>query len=165
MKKTWTCILIGFAIFLSFESFGQKTISSQDLESIKGEWTGTLTYIDYSSNKPYTMPANLIVESGRNENHLLLFNIYPDEPKANDKDKMILSKDGKRINGKDVKSRQMLSNGQVQITVEYVGKDNRKKVLIRNIYELGEKQFVIRKEVQDANTKEWKRRSEFSYKR
>ena len=173
MKNTLTKILIGFTMLFTFASFGQnamtefteKTITTKDLEIIVGEWTGSLTYIDYSSNKPYTMPANLIVKKGKNENQLLLFNIYPNEPKANGNDKIIISKNGRQLNKKELRSKQRLSNGQIQIITEYVGKDNKKKALIRNVYIFGEKQFIIRKEVQFDNTGEWIKRNEFSYKR
>ena len=173
MKNKLKQILIGFTLLFAFASFGQqsmtdlseKTISTKDLEIILGEWTGSLTYIDYSSNKPYSMPANLIVKKGKNEYQLLLQNIYPNEPKANSTDKIIVSKNGKQLNKKDLRSKQRLANGQIQIITEYAGKDNKKKALIRNIYILGEKQFVMRKEVQFENSGEWIKRNQFSYNR
>ncbi|MGB5363672.1 MAG: hypothetical protein WBN17_10245 [Aureibaculum sp.] len=173
MKNILTKILTVFTLLLTFMSFGQntmtelseKTITTKDLEIIVGEWTGSLTYIDYSSNKPYTMPANLIVKKGKNENQLLLFNIFPNEPNANSTDKIIISKNGRQLNKNNLRSKQILSNGQIEITTEYVGKDNKKKALIRNIYILGEEQFIMRKEVQFENTNEWIKRNEFSYNR
>lgn len=165
-------ILIVFTVLLSFEGYAQETttmssekITPEDLQILIGEWTGSLTYIDYSSNKPYTMPANLNVKQGKNENQLLLFNIFPNEPQANSKDKIILSKNGMSLNKKDLKSKKRLSDGSIQITTEYMGNDNKKKALIRNIYVLGEKQFVMRKEVQFIKTSEWLKRNEFKYKR
>lgn len=168
-----TTLLIVCMLLFSFESFTQetviksseKTIVPEDFKELLGDWTGTLTYIDYSSGKPYTMPANLTVEKGKNEYELVLFNNYPNEPKANDKDKLVLSKDGKQLNKKDVKSKEDLADGRVQITIEYRGKDNKKKALIRSVYVLGESQFSIRKEVQFENSKLWKKRNEFKYKR
>ena len=165
MKITLTKILIVFTFLFSFESFAQNTVTTDDLLTLLGDWTGTLTYIDYSSNKPYTMPANLIVKQGKNENQLILFNIYPKEPKANNKDKIKISKNGKLLNNYAVKSKQRLSNGQIQITTEYSGKDNNKKALIRSLYILGENQFVIRKEVKYENSDQWLKRNEFNYKR
>ena len=172
MKINLTKILILFMVLFSFEGYTQETtvmssekITPQDLQILIGEWTGSLTYIDYSSNQPYTMPANLNVKQGKNENQLLLFNIYPNEPKANSKDKLILSKDGLALNKKNVRSKERLTNGSLQITTEYMGNDNKKKALIRNIYLLGENQFIMRKEVQFINTSEWLKRNEFNYKR
>lgn len=163
MKITLTKILIVFALLFSFENYAQNTISPDDLNILLGEWTGTLTYIDYSSNKPFTMPANLIVKEGKNENQLLLFINYPNEPNANSKDKIRISKNGSQLNKNDVKSKQRLSNGQVQITTEYLGKDNNMKALIKNVYILGKNLFVIRKEVKFENSKDWLIRNEYKY--
>jgi 3-methyladenine DNA glycosylase/8-oxoguanine DNA glycosylase len=35
-----------------------KTIK-KDFAKLSGTWEGSLTYVDYSTGKPYTMPANL----------------------------------------------------------------------------------------------------------
>ncbi len=78
-------------------------------------------------------------------------------------DKIKVSKNGELLNNHKVKSKQKLSNGQIQITTEYSGKDNNKKALIRNLYILGENQFIIRKEVKYENSDEWLKRNEFSY--
>ena len=111
------------------------------------------------------MPANLTVKQGRNEYELLLLNIYPNEPKANSSEKIKISEDGKQLNKKLIKSKQRLPKGQIQIITEYKGKDNKKKALIRNIYILAGKQFVIRKEVQFENSDKWIMRNEYYYSR
>ena len=165
MKTSLTKILIVFTFLYSFSNYAQNTVTVDNLKTLLGEWTGTLTYIDYSSNEPYTMPANLNVKQGKNENHLLLFNSYPKEPKANNKDKIKISKNGDLLNNNAVKSKQKLSNGQIQITTEYSGKDNNKKALIRNVYILGENEFVIRKEVKYENSEDWLKRNEYNYTR
>ncbi|RZV57201.1 MAG: hypothetical protein EX254_10430 [Flavobacteriaceae bacterium] len=146
-------------------SMSDRAITPEDLKTILGDWTGSLTYIDYGSGKPYTMPADLIVEKGKSENQLILSNIYPNEPKANGKSKISISKDGMKLNKKDLKSKQVLPDGQIKIITEYSGKDNRKNALIRNIYILGEKEFIIRKEVQFEDSTEWLKRNEYSYTR
>jgi len=152
-------------MLFSFENYAQNTITPDDLNMLLGEWTGTLTYIDYSSNKPFTMPAKLIVKQRQNENQLLLFISYPKEPNANSKDKIRISKDGSQLNKNDVKSKQRWPDGQVQITTEYSGKDNNEKALIKNVYVLGKDQFVIRKEVKFENSEDWLLRNEYKYMR
>lgn len=157
----------------SFESYSQEIIATSsekkvfpnDLKIILGDWKGTLTYLDYSSGKPYTMPANLTVKQGKNENELLFIHMYPNEPKANSSEKLKISGDGKQLNNKDVESKEKLPNGQIQIITEYKGKDNKQNALIRNIYILAENQFVIRKEVQFENSDEWVKRNEYNYKK
>lgn len=165
MNKTVSIIIFIIALLFSFENYSQNTVTKDDLKVLFGEWTGTLTYIDYSSNKPYTMPANLIVEQGKNENQILLINNYPNEPKANSKDKIKISKNGELLDNKKVNSKEKLSDGQIQIITEYSGKDNNKNAFIRNIYIIGEKQFVIRKEVKFENSDEWLMRNEYNYNR
>jgi len=163
MKMTLTKILIVFALLFSLENYAQNTITPYDLNVLLGEWTGTLTYTDYSSNKPFTMPANLIVKQGKNENQILLLINYPNEPNANSKDKIKISKNGTQLNKIDVKSKQKLSNGQVQIITEYSGKDNNKNALIKNMYIIGKTLFIIRKEVKFENSDDWLMRNEYKY--
>ena len=173
MKIHLTKILIVFAILLSFENYAQttsvdsseKVVTPEDLKIILGEWTGTLTYVDYRTNKPYTMPSNVDVKQGKNDKHLLLLFTYPNEPNANSKDKIKISKNGLKLNKKDVRSKQKMSDEQIQITTEYSGKDNNKQALIRNVYILGDKEFVIRKEVKFENSNEWIKRNEYNFKR
>ena len=47
-----------------------------------GKWTGSLTYLDYSSGKSFSMPANVEISESGTKN--LIFDYkYPNEPKAN----------------------------------------------------------------------------------
>lgn len=172
MKLYLTKILIVFTILISFQNYAQTSsrdvsemVTPEDLKIILGKWTGSLTYVDYRTNKPFTMPSNVDVKQGKNEKQLLLLITYPKEPNANSKDKIKISENGQQLNKKEVNSRQILSNGQIQITTEYLGKDNNKPALIRNIYILGDKQFVIRKEVNFENTNNWMMRNEYSFER
>lgn len=171
MKLYLIKTLFAFSILLFSESYSQeisKTSSEskivpEDLKIILGDWTGTLTYLDYSSGKPYTMPANLSVKQGKNDFELLLLITYPNEPKANRSEKIKISKDGKQLNKKHIKAKEELPNGQAQMITEYEGKDNKKKALIRNTYILSGKQFTIRKEVQFENSDKWIIRNEYNY--
>ena len=172
MKLHLAKILVVFTILISFENYSQTSsaetperITTKDLKIILGKWTGSLTYVDYRTNKPFTMPSNVDVKQGKNEKQLLLLITYPKEPNANSKDKIKISEDGQQLNKKEVKSRQKLADGQIQIITEYLGKDNNKPALLRNIYILGDKQFIIRKEVNFENTNEWMMRNEYSLSR
>lgn len=165
MKFILTKIIIVFVLLLSLDSYAQDTITPDDLYILKGKWTGTLTYMDYSSNKPFTMPANLIVKQGKNQNQLVLLVSYPKEPHANSKKKIRISKNGLQLNKHEIKSKKTITNDQVQIITEYSGKDNNRKALIKNIYILGKNQFVIRKEVKFENSEDWLLRNEYKYTR
>jgi hypothetical protein len=85
-------ILLNISLFLlSQNSYSQTNIRPTDLKRVIGIGKeASHTY--YKSNKPYTMPANLIVTQEKNEKSLKLKNIYPNEPRANSSDKIKITK-------------------------------------------------------------------------
>ncbi len=165
--------LLFFILFLFLSSCqnGSNTkesntrIQHQDIHLLIGEWTGSLTYIDYRTNKPYEMPANLIVEKGRNKDELFLKNIYPNETSANNIDTLIITNDGSFINNQPVVSRDILDGGVIRIITEQQGKDNNKVANLKHIYLIGKNNYSDTKEVQFQDSKAWLKRSVFSYKR
>lgn len=169
MKVALTLIVLlaslSSAVLLDSATTDAPKITKEDLNMIVGEWTGTITYIDYQSNNPFTMPADLVVTRGKNESTLKLSNSYPNEPKANNTDQLKVNKDGTQVNKVTITSRQVLASGQIQIQAEEQGKDDNKTALIRHTYLIGKNQFVIRKEVQFEGASEWIKRNEFSYER
>ena len=80
-----------------------QTIASVNVKDFKpafGKWKGSLIYLDYSSGKPYTMPANVTISKDVNNVHRLIFAfVYPDEPKANGNDTLVISDDGLQVDG------------------------------------------------------------------
>lgn len=111
------------------------------------------------------MPANLRVEQGKKPNQWLLYNEYPNEPKANNKDKLILSRDGLKLNKRAVFSKKNLPDGGLEVSTQHKGKDNNKKALIRHVFVLSNKRFIMRKEVQLEGSIAWVKRNEYSYSR
>ena len=86
--------------------YGQSSLfDSITVKQLLGDWKGRLTYLDYQSNKPYTMPADLIVTQLPNGYQLVFSNIYPNEPKANNHDTLTLREGGKMIDNEVVMSR------------------------------------------------------------
>jgi hypothetical protein len=152
-------------LILSLGCYGQTKVTPEDLKLAIGNWEGSITYLDYQSNKPFTMPANLLVEKGNNENTLILYNSYPNEPKANNSDKIKISKNRLLFNKHTISSREKFENGSIQIQTEHHAKDDGKKARIRYTYNMGSYMFVIRKEVQFKESTEWIKRSEFRYTR
>lgn len=165
MKFFFANIFTLLTLLISNSNYCQNTISPNDLDIISGKWSGTLTYLDYSTNKPFTMPANVSVERGKDEYQIQLLISYPKEPNANSKDRINISKDGKLLNKNRVTSREILTTQGIKITTEYSGKDNRKKALIRNVYIFGPQQFVIRKEVKFYDSADWMMRNEYNFER
>ncbi len=167
MKNIITTILsisLSILLFTSI-SFGQNTVQPEILEHTIGEWKGSLTYLDYQTNEPYTMPVNLRIENGKNRYQFKLFLEFPDEPSANSTDKIKLSKDGTKINKTDVISNKKISEEEFEIITEYSGNDNNEKAKIRVIYTIGKTELNIRKEVKFENTEKWILRNEYNYKR
>ena len=158
-------IITNLFLLFSFIIYSQSKITTEDLKTIVGNWEGTITYLDYQTNKPFNMPANLIVEKGKTENSLVLNNLYPNEPKANNSDKIKVTKNGTFLNKNLVTKREELDNGQIQIQTEHKGKDDNKTAQIRYTYLISKNLFLIRKEVQFNQGGDWIKRSEFRYKR
>ena len=154
-------ILIAIILTFSLNSYSQTKITSEDLKLAIGNWEGSITYLDYQSNTPFTMPANLLVEEGNNANTLVFNNSYPNEPKANNSDKIKIAKNGLLLNKHAVTSKAALENGGIQIQTEHEAKDDGKKAHIRYTYSIESNVFVIRKEVQFEELADWIKRSEF----
>jgi hypothetical protein len=143
------------------------TVSVKDFKPAFGKWEGSLTYLDYSSGKPYTMPANITVSANpQNGRQLILAFEYPNEPKANGNDTLIISGDGTMLNGAMVVSKQK-SKGLLEIITERNGVDgnDRKKAVIRHIYSIGKKSFSNRKEVRFDGEDKWIMRNEYKMTR
>lgn len=165
MKISLTPLFIVIACLFSINNQAQNSVTPADLEPLLGEWTGSLTYVDYSSNKPYTMPANLTVSQGKSEHQVSLMYTYPNEPKANSKGKIKISDQGKKLNNEMIVSREVLADGSVQVTTSYKGKDNNKEAMIKGVYVLGKAICVIRKEVKYDNSENWLKRNEYTFER
>lgn len=138
-----------------------------DFEKLSGSWAGSLTYLDYSSGKPYTMPADLEIKRIQKTNTFIFSNIYPNEASANSIDTVTISTDGHTIDKELVKSRQNRSNGNVVIVTEEAGKDgnDNKQAIIRHTYTFGKTTFSKRKDIQFKGETTWINRHEYSYKK
>jgi hypothetical protein len=154
-------------IVMSF-TFGQtkKLISPNDFTKAMGSWKGSLTYLDYSSGKPYTMPANIVVTKNQKvQNEIIIEYIYPNEPKANGKDTLKIKKNGTMLNNADVFSITTLKDGTIQIITDEKGEDgnDNRKAILRHIYSFNNSKFTNRKEVQFIGTDKWIQRNEYTF--
>ena len=139
----------------------------KDFDKLVGSWQGSLTYLDYSSGKPYTMSADLVVARIEKTNQFSFSNIYPKETSANSVDTITISKDGKYIDKELVNSRKNLPDGDIEIITEESGKDgnDHKPATIRHTYTFGKTSYKNKKDVQFPGGTEWINRHEYSYKR
>jgi len=165
MKNILKTTLFLFTICTTSLATAQRTIAPEELNILLGEWTGTLTYMNYGNGQPFTMPAELEVERGKNQYQFALSTSYPNEPNANSKGMIKLSEDGTKINKEPITSIEQLPNELMQIITEYKGKDDRKKALIKNVYIIGKTTLIIRKEVKFDGSDTWLKRNEYTYGR
>lgn len=169
MKKSITITLICTAIFTTYFTHAQKKTQTlkADFEKACGIWKGTLTYLDYSSGKPYSMSADLEVKRKDASNEFLFIYTYPKEKSANTEQTIIISEDEKYIGKEQIESRKDLPDGGVQIVTQKSGKDgnDNKDALIKQIYTIGKTSFSIRKEVLFSDDNKWIKRHEYVFTR
>jgi len=158
-------IPIGFIFSQSNSSIHK--IEPKDLNILMGKWTGSLTYLDYSSGNVYPMPCDIFVKGKRNNRKIIIHYIFPSEPKANNKEHIKISKDGRLINKRRIESKFINAQGLTEIYTENLGKDGNdgKKAMIRTIYKIGDTEFIMRKEVKFEGTNEWIMRNEFKFQK
>jgi phage/plasmid primase-like uncharacterized protein len=160
MNKIYLSLAVAAFLFIV-------TVSVKDFKPALGKWKGTLTYLDYTSGKPYTMPCNITASKDEsNEYQLILAFEYPDEPKANGNDTLVISADGTMLDGTTVISKQK-NKGVLEIITEKNGVhgNDRKKAAIRHIYSIGKKSFSKRKEVKFDGEEKWILRNEYKMSR
>lgn len=158
-----TAISIVIVLLSFFTASGQKLYPKKDLINLTGKWEGTLTYLDYQTGKPYSMPANIEVSS-ISSNDFLYANIYPDEPKANSVDTLKVSTDGKVFDNNRISSVKRNKNN-ITIITEIKGKDGNdaKEALLKTTYFLQPNKFSIIKEVKFVNSNVWIKRHEYLF--
>ena len=137
-----------------------------DFKNLIGSWEGTLTYLDYSSGKPYTMSANVEIKRIGKSNKFIFSNKYPNETSANSSDTLSISLQGKHIGTELVISRKILKNNEIEIITEENGIDgnDNKAATFRHTYIINKSTFRKRKDVQFKGEREWINRHEYSYK-
>ncbi len=162
---TISFILSSLCLLYSQNDSIELKIQDSELNMLEGDWEGMLTYTDYQSGKPYSMPAHLSIKWSKKNQVLILSHRYPNEPKANNSEKIKISKDRKKIGNKTITSKNELLNGQIQFECEFEGKDNNKKALIKKTYMLSPEMLIIKKEIRSVQKDQWLLRNEYNYKR
>lgn len=165
-SKLLFCLVLSLG-FLSASAYSDTTLNSGDLRKLAGCWKGSLTYLDYRSGKPYTMPANLEVKEVKSGRNILCFISYPDEPKANGTDTLSISEDGQLLNEERIISKRNYSTDSLGIISETKGLDgnDNKEALIRHTYTLGRTAYSVKKEVKFKGETQWILRNEYKFLR
>jgi hypothetical protein len=165
--KTVICLLLFVSTAFGFVAFNAPKIKSGDFKRLtNGLWKGKLIYKDYRSNKNVSILSNLTVTESMEDKSSWIFDYeYPDEPKANEKSIVKISKDGTKFNNETVVERTKLPNNTLKIVTTKNGTDNNKQALFRCIYLINKNTFSIRKEVKNEETQEFFERNEYSWNR
>jgi hypothetical protein len=147
-------------LMLSF-SVNAQSLQVKDLSNSVGSWEGKLTYLDYSSGKPYTMSANIKISLTENSNGYIMGYEYPNEPQANSKDTTYITNN---LFGKDkiVEFKKEVDGG-FKLVTEFAGEDgnDNKKATLRHTYILKSNTFSIIKDVKFEGTDKWIKRNEY----
>ena len=165
MKSMLVSLLCLTVSVLSAQS--PAAVSVKDFAIAAGPWKGKLTYLDYTSVKPYTMPANITLRILADNSSIELAFVYPDEPKANGKDTLFISGNGSMLNKAKIISKKLLPDGSIQIITDINGKDgnDNKSAILRHIYTIGKNNFSNRKEVKFEGADQWIMRNEYVFSR
>ena len=153
-------------VFLLLCSFAKaQTFQVKDLSNSLGSWEGKLTYLDYSSGKPYTILANVKISLTENKSGYIMGYEYPKEPQANSKDTTYVID---KFFGKDkIADFKKESNGDFRLVTEIMGEDgnDNKKAILRHTYLLRSTNYSIIKEVKFEGSDKWIKRNEYSLTR
>ena len=165
-KHSFSFIVLS-SLCMAYSQAQQPRFTSTDVKLLSGQWRGTLTYLDYSTKKPYTMPADVQVSHLPKDNLLLFAHTYPNEPKANGTDTVVISADGRMLDKEVLQSKSVLSDGNLEIVTEKEGVDgnDNKPARLRYTYTLGQHVFIKRKDVKFEGQTGWINRHTFSYTR
>ena len=162
MKHSFLLLLV----VLSLTSFkATNRITAKDINVLTGgEWKGSLTYLDYSSNKKTTIPANLVVERAAEQNTWYFKNLYPDEPKANGIDTIRLTAGGKTLDNETVVSRKDSAGIIKLITQKQLNDDGIIKIF-RFTYIISPNKFSIKKEERKKTEATFFERNQYQFTR
>ncbi|MCI5081792.1 MAG: hypothetical protein MRY78_08875 [Saprospiraceae bacterium] len=139
-------------------------LNMSDLELlIDQNWKGSLRYRDYSSNEMVEIPCKLkVIKKG--ESILLLEYNFPNEPKANDSQKVKIEENGRKLANQYVISKEKIDGKTIIRTLEE-GKDNGEEVLFYYTYTFDKEQFEMKKEYQSLGSDELLFRNKYLFKR
>ncbi len=143
------------------------TVREDDLQRMSGaQWKGTLSYLDYQTSRKTTILSNMTVTRSAGDPRAWIFAYeYPEEPRANSRDTLTVSADGRSIGDETVVERRMLPDGTLRVVTRGTGKDDDRDATFRHTYLIGESRASIRKEVMYAGTAEYFERNEYAWTR
>lgn len=143
------------------------TVSAKDLLPMTGNWTGRLTYLDYSSGKEQSIAAKLGIQRVGDSDDFIFSFSYPDEPKANSSDTVSVHYYGTMVDEEVVQLKTRPCSDCLTLITEQFALDGneQKPALIRRSYLATKTSLNIRKEVKYLDGAEWIQRNEYRLER
>jgi len=154
-------ILFVTAVFFICFNVKAQTFQVKDLSNSVGIWEGKLTYLDYSTGKPYTMSANINISLTENTKGYILGYEYPKEPHANSIDTTFIM--GNYFGKDKIVRFEKATDGGFTLVTEIAGEDgnDNKKAVLRHTYLLKLNTYSIIKDVKFEGTDTWIKRNEY----
>lgn len=118
-----------------------------DLDLISGQpWTGALTYLDYTSSKPTTIPCTMIIARIPDPDLAWEMRIgYPDEPHANSSNVLRIGAAGTTLDNETVLERTTMRDGAIRLVTKTTGTDADRKATFKFVYVLSPNSCSIQK--------------------
>ena len=127
-------------------------------------WKGHLSYLDYSSAALSKIPVEIQIDqpTGRT----LVYSIrYPGDTQHNSREKIKISRDGRKLNGGLIVARTRNENGDITLVTTYQGRDDSRLADIRETYTIGITAFSISREVRFEGESDYFLRNRYSFVR
>lgn len=160
MKSFYTvliCLVTGWTLL------SQPKVTISDFENLNNsKWNGNLMYTNYSDGNKVTIRTALQITI--NGDKIIMDTQYPDEPNANSKESIRISKAGTHL-GKEELVDKKFENGVLTLVTKFKGKDNNKKAVMYKTYSISEEVYSVEKEVQYVKTMVRILRNKYDYKR
>lgn len=155
------------ACIISITAFSQHTpvLLPADLQAANGKWSGILTYLDYSSNKPVSIPATLLI-SGKDSSCFVWEYDYPKEPGHGSKTEYCIRNGGQYFNERKLVQKTK-EEGGLTIVLEEAGTDGNdaKPVVFQHIISMSANQLILTKMIKREGEAVFTRRNQYVFSR
>ena len=139
-------------------------LGPSDLVGLGGDnYSGALTYLDYSSGKKVSLDVEADVTVKLECLRIAIR--YVDEPEANSTQEYCISEDGSGFAGAKLISLQRLGPDFIAFQTEEMGEDDNKPALLRQSYILSQKAITSGREVSYDEGETWIERNELDIER
>ena len=155
----------GVAPDLPIDAQAGPMASAEDFRVVVGGgWNGHLSYLDYSSEALSKIPVEIQIDepNGRALDYSIK---YPGETQYNSREKITLSRDGRRLNGSLIIARKRNDNGDLILVTTDQGTDDNRRADIRVTYVIGSNAFSISKEIRFEGESDYFLRNQYSLSR